>query len=229
MKAALSFALAAASAGFAQSSHESTELISGTAYLNMGYQASYYPDRTNAFLEDHGGPSFELELGMSDVKLTGYFSPWTTQPRAMAKVWNDTLYDYDRFNPIKAGLLLGSRFLVTRRTEWGFNTGFEWVTFDGFKEKESREEKSIRMPTVLGAVFGLDYHRDVLLFGDARVGYKLSYRYSTADYRVFNKALDYGTHEWSLLFSLGGKTFKPPRRWNGGDSEPDEKRPREFF
>ncbi len=190
--------------------------------LNFGLQHSNYDSRTNRFLADHWGPSFELEAGAGDSKLTFYFSPWTTNPERDMRIWNDTLYTFDEFNPVKWGLLLGSRFFVTDRSEWGTNIGMEWATFGGFSEKEEREGVRVRMPTIRSAVFGIDHRRDLLKTSQgSSVGMKIGYRYSMADYRVFNKDLGTGNHAWTFLVTLGNKTFhRPP---------PPPERPTEYY
>jgi hypothetical protein len=83
--------------------------ISSAFYPNFGVQYSNYSEGINAFLGDHACPTFELEVGIGGGKLVGYFSPWMTNPETKMLVWNDTLYPYEKFNPIKAGLMLGKR------------------------------------------------------------------------------------------------------------------------
>lgn len=180
--------------------------MTSTFYLNVGVQYSNYSEGINSFLGDHAGPTFELEAGLAGGKLVGYFSPWTTNPESKMKVWNDTLSPYEKFNPIKAGLLLGKRIRVMKRSEWGLSFGPEWVTFAGFKEKEEREKTKISMPVTVGLAIGIDYRRDLIVSKLIGVGAKLSYRYTTSDYRVYNKGLDYGTHELGFMLGIGGRS-----------------------
>jgi hypothetical protein len=175
-------------------------------YLNFGIQNSNYAEGINSFLPDHFGPSFELEAGIN-WKIVGYFSPWTLNPEKTLPIWNHTLYDYDVFNPIKAGMLFGKRIFKKKYSEWGFVVGTEWVTLAGFNKKEELEKRKISMPTTAGSVFGIDYRRDLIVSRVLRLGTKLGYRYTTPDYRIFNKSLDYGTHEILFLLGIGGKSI----------------------
>lgn len=180
--------------------------VTSAFYLNFGVQYSNYSEGINTFLADHAGPIFELEVGIGGGKLVGYFSPWTINPETKMLIWNDTLHPYERFNPIKAGLMLGKRLMVKKRSEWGLSIGPEWVTLSGFKEKEEKEKAKVSMPTIVGLAVGIDYRRDLIVSKMIGVGAKLSYRYTTSDYRVYNKSLDYGTHEIGFMIGIGGKS-----------------------
>jgi hypothetical protein len=63
------------------------------------------------------------------------------------------------------------------------------------------------MPTTVGLAVGIDYRRDLIVSKLIGVGAKLSYRYTTSGYRVYNKGLDYGTHEIGFMLGIGGKNM----------------------
>jgi hypothetical protein len=192
------------------------EIRSSMFYVNIGGHLPVYSGRTAKFFDDEGGILTELEAGWGATKLTAYFAQRDTKLRRPVTLWGDSVPVNEPFDIYTWGILAGDRFWVGRLSEWGFNMGLEWATFGRLQGG---------MATTVGPVAGLDYHHD-MNFERVRLGFKAGYRYSLTDYRVFNRALDYGTHQWVFTFSMGKKSFF--REEESADPAPPAP-PREFF
>lgn len=116
---------------------------------------------------------------------TFYWSPATVHAENDFLIGSDTIPESRRFNSQQWGILFGKRFVLGRRNEVGIFNGIEW-----------------------GVIQKFDHYFALIELFHMEVGLKSAYKYSTPDYRSYNKALGYGTHNFSMNFSFREVTTK---------------------
>ena len=161
--------------------------------MNFGPKGVGFSEEINALVPDHFGANLELEYSGISNRVSFYWSPATVHAENETVVGVDTIPESRRINPQQWGILFGRRFVWGRRHEFGIFNGIEWGVIH-----KVRQDPEFHSPITAGFALGFDHYFALIEIFRMEIGLKSAYKYSTPDYRVYNRALGYGTHVISI-------------------------------
>jgi hypothetical protein len=165
--------------------------------MNLGPKGVLFSEEINALVPDHFGAHLEFEFSGMSNKVTFYWSPATVRAENDFLIGSDTIPKSRRINSQQWGILFGKRLVLDRRNEVGVSGGIEWGVIHSVQQ-----DPHFFSPIIPGFALGADYYFALVEVLQMEIGLKSAYKYSTPDYRVYNRALGYGTHNFSINLSF---------------------------